>query len=148
MSERVRPVVTCAVAQDGFVAIAIDGVREFGSDCIVATSGYCPPRFESIISREFRFRDVLVSSSGFPPGDVLASSRDYLADCSGWLVAVEDSPWLPELQRQNETMYDRGKGRVFRPHLHFILSAHDSTFECLASGPVESDVDLVFGPCR
>ncbi|HEU0015654.1 MAG TPA: hypothetical protein VFQ45_18400 [Longimicrobium sp.] len=46
---------------------------------------------------------------------------------------VEDSSWIRALERMNSVhpLHDPAR---FRPRTHYVLSFHDSTFECVAEG--------------
>jgi hypothetical protein len=50
---------------------------------------------------------------------------------------IEDSSWIRRLERMNSVHYRHDPER-FRVLNHYILSFHDSTFECVAEGVVFS----------
>ena len=47
---------------------------------------------------------------------------------------IADSSWLRQLERMNAVHRSHDCAAFMRHRMHFILSFHDSTFECIASG--------------
>jgi hypothetical protein len=51
---------------------------------------------------------------------------------------VQKSSWLRTLERMNE-VHPRHRPELFQRYEHFVLSFHDSTFECIARGVEASE---------
>ncbi len=47
---------------------------------------------------------------------------------------ILDSSWIRRLERMNSVHPSHNKARFLARYRHFVLSFHDSTFECIATG--------------
>ena len=45
-----------------------------------------------------------------------------------------ESSWLRQLERMNAVHRGHDRERFMANRMHFVLSFHDSTFECIANG--------------
>ena len=71
-----------------------------------------------------------------PPNDEAFNGHPLasrgLGPYGAYLIA--ESSWLRQLERMNAVHHRHNTETFMRHRLHFVLSFHDSTFECIASG--------------
>ena len=86
------------------------------------------------------FNSVLSATFGYPNDEALPGHPLYGAGLSFYdIFEVVDSSWLARLQQQNRVAFPdvaawpSGSSATSKaPMRHFIITFHDSTFECLA----------------
>jgi hypothetical protein len=77
-----------------------------------------------------RFEGCLLTKFGYPNDEALSGVTLYA------FSEVLGSGWAADLQKRQEADRDRMTGQKYEVPLkrHFVVSFHDSTFECLADG--------------
>ena len=128
-----NPQVRSKVPSDGFLATAIDSLVDSGSSLVLSVSGYRITEPQLIESREIRFERTTVYRNGWPSREILRATRPYLAQAK-WLTVVSGSPWLEEIREANRELYPESNTPL--GHLHWIVAAEDTTFECLTPSPI------------
>jgi hypothetical protein len=98
------------------------------------------------------FEDAYAHMFG-PPNDEAFNGHPLysrgLQPYGGFLV--HSSSWLRQLERMNSVHSSHDRARFMKGRIHFILTFHDSTFECIArglhvvrgSGPLTGAFDLM-----
>jgi len=85
------------------------------------------------------FHDCLATQFGYPNDEALAGHRlSRLGLRPYGVFEVTDSSWLERLSRENKVAFPSGSMNGLR---HFVITFHDSTFECLASGYERRQLD-------
>ena len=85
------------------------------------------------------FLGCLATQFGYPNDEALAGHPLYRLGLRPYGVfEVIDSSWLERLSRQNKAAFPSSSLNGLR---HFVITFHDSTFECLASGYERRQVD-------
>jgi hypothetical protein len=91
-----------------------------------------PPRSNGVVI--VTFKSCLISRFGYPNDEALAGHPLFKSGLRSYGVyEVTNSPWGRELRLQNRVAFptfDMPKRR------HFIITFHDSTFECIATSAV------------
>lgn len=83
--------------------------------------------------KALEFIQCSISKFGYPNDHVLGGHRLYEKGLGfyGFFEVVE-SEWIAELRKGNELIFPYFKAFVNKRH--FIITFHDSTFECIALG--------------
>jgi hypothetical protein len=85
------------------------------------------------------FGGCLISQFGYPNDEALAGHPLYRMGLREYgFFEVADSSWLDRLNAQNRIAFPSGSLGQLR---HFVVTLHDSTFECLAQTLEAKDVD-------
>jgi hypothetical protein len=81
--------------------------------------------------KALKFNRCSVSKFGYPNDEALSGHRLYKKGLGfyGFFEVVE-SQWIAELRKSNEVVFPDSKG--FEGKRHFVITFHDSTFECIA----------------
>ncbi len=97
--------------------------------------------FESRSERRVlvEFEGCLSTQFGYPNDEALAGHRLYRLGLREYGVfEIVDSSWLRELTRQNRITFPSS---AFGQLRHFVITFHDSTFECLAETLKAKDLE-------
>ncbi len=85
------------------------------------------------------FGGCLITQFGYPNDEALAEHPLYRLGLRQYRVfEVIDSSWLDRLNAQNRIAFPSGNLGLLR---HFVITLHDSTFECLAKTIEAKDAD-------
>jgi hypothetical protein len=85
------------------------------------------------------FHGCLATQFGYPNDEALAGNPLHRLGLRPYGVfEVNDSSWIDRLSRQNQVAFPSGSMNGLR---HFVITFHDSTFECLASGYERRQLD-------
>jgi hypothetical protein len=85
------------------------------------------------------FGGCLIALFGYPNDEALPGHALYERGLGHYRAyEVLDSSWLERLDRQNRIAFPKGALGRFR---HFVITLHDSTFECLARTIEAKDFD-------
>lgn len=94
------------------------------------------------------FTGCLITKFGYPNDEALSGHSLHAFGLEHYgAFEVLGSSWLEELNRQNRVAFPASDLSGFR---HFVITLHDSTFECLAQGvelrQVEGPIAELLGP--
>lgn len=79
-----------------------------------------------------RFKNYLNFKFGSPNDETLEGHPLYKNGLEPYSAfTVENSTWIGDLEKQN-SVHERHDPALFKKYKHFILTFHDSTFECVA----------------
>ena len=83
--------------------------------------------------KALEFSRCSISKFGYPNDEALGGHRLYGKGLGFYsFFEVIDSEWIAELRKVNQVRFPNF--RAFAGKRHFIITFHDSTFECIASG--------------
>ena len=83
--------------------------------------------------KALEFSRCSISKFGYPNDEALGGHRLYEKGLGYYgFFEVLESEWIAELRQGNEVVFP--DFRAFPEGRHFIITFHDSTFECIASG--------------
>lgn len=102
---------------------------------VVASEGSCYLIYSNRVSerKALEFFRCSISKFGYPNDEALAGHRLYGKGLGFYgFFEVRESEWIAELRKGNEVVFP--EFRAFAQGRHFIITFHDSTFECIASG--------------
>lgn len=81
--------------------------------------------------KALEFSRCSIAKFGYPNDEALGGHRLYSKGLGFYgCFEVLESEWIAELRRRNEVGFP--EFRAFAEQRHFVITFHDSTFECIA----------------